>query len=223
MKKIALLAAMCISSIAFAQNTKEVGEYTKVIVYDKIELTLKEGKEFKIELEGTNAGEVQLVNKNGNLKIKMGVANSLQGGDVKATLYYTNLEEIVAEEGAKIDAKNTIKSNLLTVSAKTGGTVDLKVDTDKLTVKSYTGGTVTLTGKANVQDILSSAGGFIRNAELNTNQTMVTVNAGGSAEVKASELVDAKTRAGGTIRIFGKPKNVTQKTIAGGSIKQMEK
>ncbi|MDR2222735.1 MAG: DUF2807 domain-containing protein [Flavobacteriaceae bacterium] len=223
MKKILLFIAVSMSSISFAQNTKEVGEFSKLNVYDKIELTLKQGKEFKIELEGANSNDVQIVNKNGRLKVKMSVSNSLQGGDVKAILYYNTLDEIIAEEGAKITSKEQIKSNLLAISAKTGGNVELKVDADKLTIKSYTGGTVNLTGKANVQDILSSAGGFIRNAELSSKQTMVTVNAGGSAEIKASELVDAKTRAGGYIRIYGKPKTINQKTIAGGSITQVDK
>ncbi|MDR0228011.1 MAG: DUF2807 domain-containing protein [Flavobacteriaceae bacterium] len=223
MKKIILFIAVSLSTISFAQNTKEVGEFKRVNVYDKIELTLKHGKEKKIELQGANSGDVQIVNKNGNLKVKMSVSNSLQGGDVKAILYYDTLEEIIAEEGAKIESKDLIKANTLAVSAKTGGNVELKVEVDKLNIKSYTGGTVNLKGKANVQDILSSAGGFIRNAELASNQTMVTVNAGGSAEVKASELVDAKTRAGGYIRIYGKPKTVNQKTIAGGSITQMDK
>jgi hypothetical protein len=33
-------------------------------------------------------------------------------------------------------------------------------------------------------------------------------------------LVDAKVRAGGTITIFGKPKQINQKTVLGGSINQ---
>jgi hypothetical protein len=35
-----------------------------------------------------------------------------------------------------------------------------------------------------------------------------------------TELVDAKVRAGGDILIYGKPSNINQKTIAGGSIKE---
>ena len=53
-----------------------------------------------------------------------------------------------------------------------------------------------------------------------TQQTTVTVNAGGLANVYATDLVDAKTRAGGTITIFGKPKQINEKTVAGGNIVQ---
>ena len=34
------------------------------------------------------------------------------------------------------------------------------------------------------------------------------------------DLVDAKVRAGGNIMIFGKPKKINQKTVAGGNIKE---
>lgn len=223
MRKLVLFIALSISTITFAQNSKDVGDYQKVIIFDKIEVTLKKGKEQKIEIEGTNADDVQVVNKNGVLKVKMNLTNSLQGSGVKAVLYYNELEEVVAEEGAKIGSNEVIKATNLIVNAKTGSTITLKVDVDKLKVKAYTGGTIKLDGKANNQDILSNAGGFIENASLSTKETVVTVNAGGTADVKASDLVDAKTRAGGEIRIYGNPKTVNQKTIAGGNIKQIKK
>lgn len=223
MRKLVLFIALSISTITFAQNSKDVGDYQKVIIFDKIEVTLKKGKEQKIEIEGTNADDVQVVNKNGVLKVKMNLTNSLQGSGVKAVLYYNELEEVVAEEGAKIGSNEVIKATNLIVNAKTGSTITLKVDVDKLKVKAYTGGTIKLDGKANNQDILSNAGGFIENASLSTKETVVTVNAGGTADVKASDLVDAKTRAGGEIRIYGSPKTVNQKTIAGGNIKQIKK
>ena len=40
------------------------------------------------------------------------------------------------------------------------------------------------------------------------------------SDVRASQLVEAKVRAGGIITIFGKPKQINQKTVLGGSINQ---
>ena len=50
----------------------------------------------------------------------------------------------------------------------------------------------------------------------------MTVNAGGKASVNASDLVDAKTRAGGNIYIYGDPKVINQKNVAGGVIKKVK-
>ncbi len=53
------------------------------------------------------------------------------------------------------------------------------------------------------------------------NKLVVTVNAGGN-KFYATDLVDAKTRAGGEIKIYGKPKQINEKKIAGGTIEQAE-
>ena len=63
-----------------------------------------------------------------------------------------------------------------------------------------------------------NTGGKIRNKELNTKETVVVVNAGGRADVKASDYVKAKVRAGGYIYIYGNPKQVDRDKVFGGKI-----
>ncbi|MDM1502089.1 DUF2807 domain-containing protein [Myroides marinus] len=218
MRKLALFIALVMSTITFAQTTKTVGNFSKVIVFDQIALTLVPGEEGKMEIEGDKEGYVYVVNKNGLLKVKMNLTKSFQGEDIKVKLYYKDLAEIVAEQGAGITADNAIKATSLIVNAKTGGVITAKVDTDKLIVKSSAGSIVTLTGKTNVQDVLNSSGAKVKNKDLDSNQAIVTVNAGGVAEVKATELVEAKVRAGGEIRIFGNPKTINEKNVLGGVI-----
>jgi hypothetical protein len=46
------------------------------------------------------------------------------------------------------------------------------------------------------------------------------VNAGGDASIHATDYVDAKVRAGGSILIYGKPKEINQKSVLGGIIKE---
>ena len=218
MKKIALLfIALCALS-GFAQDTKQVGEFKRVSVFDKIELTLIPDTQTKMEVSGTLAEEVTFVNKNGNLKIRMNLSKSFQGGDVKIKLHYKDLEEVIAEEGATVKGTEVLKATSLTVTSKTGASINLKIDAQKAIVRAYTGGVMTLTGKVITQDLLVNAGASVFNEKLSSDQTEVTVNAGGTAKVNATELVDAKTRAGGEIIIFGNPKQINEKTVMGGSI-----
>ncbi|MGG5576698.1 GIN domain-containing protein [Myroides sp. C15-4] len=222
MKKIAVLFIALCGTFGFAQDVKEVGEFTSVNVFDKIELTLIPAKETKMEVSGSNTNEVTFVNKNGYLKIKMNFSNSFQGSNTKVKLYYKALEEIIAEEGASIESNDVVQATNLRIHSKTGASVDLKVKAEKLIVRSYTGGTITLTGKTTTQDILANAGATVYNEKLVSKQTEVTVNAGGIAKVNATDLVDAKTRAGGEIIIFGGPKQINEKVVMGGSIKKEE-
>ncbi|MBB1139422.1 head GIN domain-containing protein [Myroides sp. WP-1] len=218
MRKIAMLFIALCGTIGFAQEVKQVGEFKRVNVFDKIELTLIPDTETKMEVSGTNAEEVTFVNKNGNLKIRMNISKSFQGGDVRIKLHYKDLEEVIAEEGATVKSSETLKATSLAITSKTGASVDLKIEAQKATIRAYTGGIMTLTGKVNTQDILANAGASVFNEKLISEQTEVTVNAGGTAKVNATELVDAKTRAGGEIIIFGKPKKINEKIVMGGSI-----
>jgi hypothetical protein len=67
--------------------------------------------------------------------------------------------------------------------------------------------------------LVNSGGDFLAE-KFHTNQTSITVNAGGNSEVFATEFVEAKVRAGGTIIIYGKPKKINKNIVAGGSIEE---
>ncbi len=219
MKKITLLfTLLSVAFVAYAQETKIIGDFTKVNVFDKIEVTLVPAKETKMEVSGSNINEVNFINKNGNLKIKMNLANSFQGENTKVILYYNDLEEVIAEEGAKIKSDKTLKAKRLSVVSRTGGKVTLDVKVDNLTVRAATGGEITLKGEATKQDIVSNAGAEVNNEKLVTKTTDVTVNAGGKAFVNVIDSVDAKTRAGGEISIYGNPKKINEKVVMGGNI-----
>ena len=68
MKKI-IYSILFLSSLAFAQVEKSVGDFTKVTSFDKIDVELVLGTENKVILKGTNSEEVELINNNGELKI----------------------------------------------------------------------------------------------------------------------------------------------------------
>ena len=91
MKKI-VYSLLLISSIALAQTEKNVGDFTKVTAFDKIDVNLVASSENKIVLTGANSQEVELVNKNGELKIRMPLTKMLSGDDVSAAVYYKKLE-----------------------------------------------------------------------------------------------------------------------------------
>jgi hypothetical protein len=65
-----------------------------------------------------------------------------------------------------------------------------------------------------------NSGGIYEAKKLLTNQTVITTNAGGEADIYATELVDAKVRAGGDITVYGNPKQLNQKIIAGGKVRK---
>ncbi|WP_430614698.1 head GIN domain-containing protein [Flavobacterium sp. JP2137] len=223
MKRILFIGLFLVAQAAVAQTVKQVGEFTSLKVFDKIQAVLVPSNEFKVELSGGETDQVEIVNKNGSLRLKMALSKTLQGDGIKAIVYYKNLDAIEVNEGATIESESVIDDVALTINAKTGGKISLKVKVERLNIKASSGGITLIKGKAKMQDIIANSGAFVNHKDLETEQTDVTVNAGGQAEVRASLLVDAKTRAGGIISIYGDPKTINEKTIAGGSIKKVKK
>ena len=219
MKK-ALLILVLITQLSFAQITKPLGDFNKVTAFDQIEVLLIESNENKIILNGNGADEVELINKNGELKIRMPLTKLLSGDNVSATLYFKNLDAIEGNEGSRISSENIFKAIAFDIIAKEGSQIKLNLDVDKLTVRSSNGSNVNVSGKAKNQDAIINSGGELDAEDLITAQTSITANAGGEANVYATDLVDAKTRAGGNIKIYGKPKQINKKTVLGGTIKE---
>jgi hypothetical protein len=221
MKKL-VYSILFISSITFAQIEKKVGEFTKVTSFDKIDVLLVKGNDNKVILSGSDSDQVELVNKNGELKIRMPLTKMLTGDNVSATVYYTKLEAIEANEGSRISSEDIFTTTAFDVIAKEGSQIKIKLDLSRLTLRVANGSVVNVQGKATNQDIIVNSGGIYEANKLITNQTVITTNAGGEADIYATELVDAKVRAGGDITVYGNPKQLNQKIIAGGKVRKAE-
>jgi hypothetical protein len=219
MKKI-VFSLLFISTLGFAQTEKSVGDFNKITSFDQIDVILIPAKENKVVLVGKNSEQVELVNKKGELKLRMPLTQLLKGDEISATVYYKSIDAVEANEGSSIASEAVFKSTMFDIIAKEGSQVKLKLDVSKLTARVANGSTVTLEGTATNQDVLVNSGGLYQAKKLVSNQTVITVNAGGESDVNAKELVDAKVRAGGDITIYGKPKQINQKVIAGGTIQE---
>jgi Putative auto-transporter adhesin, head GIN domain len=222
MKKI-IFSLLLMSSLTYAQTEKNVGDFTKVTAFDKIDVNLVAASENKVVLTGAHSKEVELVNKNGELKIRMPLTKMLSGYSVSATVYYKKIEAVEANEASRITSKDTISVLNFDVICKEGSDIKLtNLQADRLQIRVSQGSIVTIIGTVKNQDVLSNSAGKYDGQDCKTQQTVVTVNAGGIAEVNATDIVNAKTRAGGEITIYGNPKKVIEQSVAGGTIKQVK-
>ena len=222
MKKI-VFSLLAITSMAFGQIEKKVGDFNKVTAFDRIDVMLISGNENIVQLDGKEAEEVELINKNGELKIRMPLTKLMDGDNISVTVYYKNLTAVEANEGSKIACGDKIKATSFDIIAKEGSEVKLILDVDKLKVKVKNGSTVDLQGNALTQEAIVNSGGRYLALGLKTNQTSITVTAGGEALIFATNIVDAKVRAGGNITINGEPKQINKDIVAGGTICEVKK
>ena len=222
---IALIAITLITWTASAQKeiTHELYKFSEVKAYDGINVKLIRSDVNKAVITGKDKSDVAFVNKSGRLKIRMELDNFLDGHNTTVILYHTEtLVLLDVNEKAKIVSDDVQRSTSLEMRAQEGGELKLQVEAGKVDVKATTGGIVSLSGLSKVQDISVNTGGVVKNENLKTEQTNVSVNAGGTANVNATDIVDATVRAGGTINIYGNPKEVKETKFVGGNINSIQ-
>ncbi len=223
MKNYLLLLAFTLGLSINAQDTieKNIGEFSTVKVYDLINLKMLRSDVNKVIISGENKDDVQIINKNGKLKIRMKLEESYDGNDIVVNLYYTSVDVIDANEGANVEVTEPIEQFEIDLKAQEGSEITAELKTTYANFRAVTGGIINVSGSSKNQDISIYTGGVFNGEKFTTQQTEVSVNAGGEAYVNASELVDVRIKAGGNVYIYGEPKQINESKVLGGNVKRM--
>ena len=223
MKKFILLLSIALSFNLSAQDTieKSVGEFSTLKVYDLINVKMIKSDENRAVIVGDNRKEVQIINKNGKLKVRMNLEESYDGNNTVVKLYYTSVEVIDANEGAKITVEDPIEQFEIDLKTQEGGEITAQLKTTYANMRAVTGGIINVSGSSKNQDISIYTGGVFNGEDFKTQQTEVSINAAGEAYLNASEYVDVRIKAGGDVYIYGNPKKVDESKVLGGRIKRM--
>lgn len=224
MKRIFTVLTILITSVTIAQNDikKTIGEFTELKVFDLIEVKLVKSKENRIVISGKNTEDVVIINKNGKLKIRMNLEERFDGKNTSVTLFYTNVDILDVNEGAIISSEDTIKQYEIDLKAQEGGKIIIDLKVKVANVKAVSGGIIETHGTATSQSVSLNTGGIYKGKDLKTENTKINIRAAGNADVKASELVDVKIRAGGDVFVYGNPKTIKENRVFGGRVKRME-
>lgn len=224
MKILFVIASLFYGVGALAQQDIEmnIGDFDEIKVYDLINVELIQDEENKAFITGDNTNDVEILNKNGTLKIKMRLGQNFEGNKTVVTLHYKTLEVIDGNEGSYISSEELLKQPTIELRAQEGSIIKLSLDVEESKVKAVTGGEIQLTGNVLKQDISLNTGGIFQGKDLTSESTYVAVKAGGEASINASELADIKIRAGGDVYIYGNPKRVNENKLLGGRIQHMK-
>ena len=219
MKHIVIIFSL--ATVTFFGQSKidrDLGEFSRVAVYDGINLELIKSDENKVEIRGKNTNFVVVKNKNGDLKIRLNLERRFSGDKTKVTLFYKTLYNIISHEGSNVFSKDTIKQADLNIKANTGSTVNIIVDLNTLNTTSATGSTVNLSGNAEYHDCSTSTGAEIDAEKLTTTETYATSTTGGLIEVSATKELEANSKLGGVINVHEKTDKIVESISLGGVV-----
>ncbi len=224
MKKILFILSLFLTINAIAQENieKNIGDFSEIKVYDLINVELIKSDENKAIISGDNKSDVELINKNGSLRIKMRLGQNFEGNKTVVTLYYKSLDVIDANEGSYVSSEDTFKQYNIELRVQEGAIIKLQLEVTDAKIKAVTGGVIEVSGKAVRQDISMNTGGIFHGQDLESESTYIAIRAAGEGYINASQLADVKIRAGGDVYIYGNPEKVNESKIIGGRIQRMD-
>ena len=164
MKIVLIIISLFISATSIAQENikKNVGDFEEIKVYDLINVELIKSDENKAIISGDNKSDVELINKNGSLRIKMRLGQNFDGNKTVVTLYYKSIDVIDANEGSYVYSQDIFKQYNMELRAQEGAIIKLVLDVTDNKIKAVTGGVIEVSGKAVRQDISMNTGGIFK-------------------------------------------------------------
>ena len=200
-----------------------IDDFMNIKVYSGIEIKLIPSDENKLVISGEDNISVVAKIKRKTLKIRHTLENILNPTFTYVELYHTAiLEEISLYQGSDLSSDSIYEQTSINLKVQEGATMNLVFKGEKIFSLVTTGGQLFLSGEVTNHEIVVNSGGACEAETLISEQTRVSVTAGGLSYVNASKLIDAKVTAGGIIRIYGSPNKIVTKKTIGGQIFEMK-
>ena len=220
MKKKLFLLSFISFFFSFSQNEvkRDLGDFYKIQTYDLLKVNLIKSDKNHVIISGQHPNYVVVKNKNGQLKIRMGIEKRLSGSETKVDLYYKNIYRIEAKEGSLVFSKDTIKEPSLFLKSESGSMVSLKIKSSDISARALTGGKIFISGSANHNEIDAYTGGQVNAEKFKTETTKVFIKAGGVVDVYATSLLELDLKAGGEVNVHRKTNKIIEKITLGGIV-----
>ena len=220
MKTKTLLAILLITQGVFSQNenNRKIGDFKILKVYDLVNIELVRAEENYAEVTGEYPNNTVIKNKNGELKVRMGIEKRFRGANTKIKIFYNNIDKIYVHEGAFVYSKDTIAQTEIYIKADEGARVVFNINTETLSTNTSSGATIDLQGKTHHHRAKVNTGGELKASKLETEDTEVFLTTGAVADVFAKNTLGVNVRAGGTVNVHSKTRKIVENILAGGTV-----
>ncbi|RXG17948.1 putative autotransporter adhesin-like protein [Leeuwenhoekiella aestuarii] len=222
MKKLIIALLLVATTGTYAQETRDVGDFTEVKVFDRMRVNLIKSSDNKVILKGKDTEDIELVNKDGVLKIRMDIDKIFDGNETFVEIHYNNLRVIDGNEGAEIVVNELIEQPKIEIRVQEGAQVKAGLEVENAEMRAVTGGIINASGTAKNQNVEVNTGGIYEGKSLETTDTYLRIQAGGEADIFARRTAEVKIRAGGDVHVYGNPTELIKDKFIGGRVTVMK-
>ncbi len=185
---------------------RPVTNFTGINVGGSFDVEVKIGPvaEVTVEADDNVIKYVETIVSGNILKIRTEGLHSMNNVHLKVYITVPALRSIKASASAEVKVLNVVRvEGRLSFDASSSADIEADVDAPEVDAEGSSSGSVTLSGKTKNYTARVSSSGDIKSFELLTENTKVSANSSGSAEVHASVALDANASSSGDITYRG--------------------
>lgn len=222
MKRLAFTSFIILFQIlfGFSQVVKQMTDFSAINVIGNIKAELIKSNEQKVEITFLKGNEKDLFTEvfAGELKLKLKATGMTGKSIASIKIYYKNLSEITASNGASINSKETLASAKFFINASSGAKINLTTEGQYLDASASSGSSIVLQGKIMEEGKFScNSGSTIDAVELSAVKVDANASSGSRLTVWTLEEITASSNSGGHIKYKGEPKTKNIKSGAFGN------
>jgi hypothetical protein len=198
-------------TVAKAQDSKNVSirNFNGVTVSSGIDLYLTQGTTESLTIKGRNdVIENVIVEQNGSeivIRYKNGVnwGSLFRNQSIKVYVNYKTLKKLAASGGSDVYTQNTLKTDILSVTASGGSDVKLALACRDLSLTISGGSDAELKGSAENFSLTASGGSDVDAFAFPVNYAKATVSGGSDANIYVNKILEAGASGGSDVNYKG--------------------
>jgi hypothetical protein len=222
--RLALLSIPAAALPAHAEETetRSLAGFDGVAVSGGIDLTLRQGDSFRVEVTADDVADVVTEVNGGTLEIKRprtrGLFNWGDSGSVEVTL--PKLVELTASGGSEVRTVGAFSGDRLDLVASGGSEVALEAAVATLNVTASGGSDLRLSGSARTASVQSSGGSDLDASGLIADEADVNSSGGSDLAIGVRNRLVANASGGSDVSYSGEPSTVQVNSSGGGDVRR---
>jgi len=204
------------------KETFNLSDFENIDLQDNFDVRLKQG-DFSVEIEAESniLEHLKVENVDGTLVIKPEEGYSFKSSEAsKVYISIPDLNLITFSGFGHFKTDGIFKTEDLEIIIS--GAVDMDFELECITLKTQINGAgnMELAGRADYFSSSNNGAGSMNAYDFETKTTKVSINGTGSANINATERIDATINGAGSVSYAGNPEEVNKQVNGFGSIKR---
>jgi hypothetical protein len=207
---------------AYAQQTetRPLTDFTSVAVGGGIDLFLRQGDRFVVEVSSEDLADIVTEVHTGTLEISRPKRSSFfdwgDHGSVRVTL--PSLAALTASGGSDVATEGSISGDKLRLVASGGSDVVIDVSVATLDVQASGGSDVRLSGSARSARVQSSGGSDLNASGLTADEADVNSSGGSDLSIAVRDKIVGNASGGSDVSYTGEPSTVDVNSSGGSDV-----